>query len=207
MITVVTEPPGGDEPLGAALDGAGVVAGTSPVGVLTAVGISGLDFEPGATEDGTVAGTVSVSVTGHTVVETAMVEVTTVVESAGQLTTVGAQLVMVTCVVEYTVEVVMRVVDGAIVMTGTDDEGTRDEELPPVADGMTGVEADVVLGTSAGPQLNSMLWIPRSRSSPLLSSGRWKLIATAPPHCSLVMWVSSGEHEATFLQDEPSGIS
>jgi hypothetical protein len=40
-----------------------------------------------------------VSVTGQTVVDTAMVEVTTVVESAGQLVTVGAQLVMVTSLV------------------------------------------------------------------------------------------------------------
>ena len=47
-----------------------------------------------------------VSVTGHTVVEIAMVEVTTVVESAGQLVTVGAQLVIVISLVVYTVEVV-----------------------------------------------------------------------------------------------------
>jgi hypothetical protein len=38
-------------------------------------------------------------VTGHTVVEIAMVEVTTWVESAGQLVTVEAQLVMVTSLV------------------------------------------------------------------------------------------------------------
>jgi len=38
---------------------------------------------------------IPVAVTGHTVVETAMTEVTTVVDSAGQLVTVGAQLVMV----------------------------------------------------------------------------------------------------------------
>lgn len=107
VTTVVTDPSGGPE---TTLDGAGVVAGTSPVGVLGAVGINGvLVFEPGATDDGSVAGevSVSVSVTGHTVVETAIVEVTTVVESAGQLTTVGAQLVIVTSSVEYTVEVVI----------------------------------------------------------------------------------------------------
>lgn len=40
------------------------------------------------------------------VVETAIVWVTTVLELAGQLVTVGAQLVMVTSVVVYTVEVV-----------------------------------------------------------------------------------------------------
>lgn len=39
---------------------------------------------------------VSDSVTGQTVVVTGMVEVTTVVDSAGQLVTVGAHLVMVT---------------------------------------------------------------------------------------------------------------
>ncbi len=38
----------------------------------------------------------SVGVTGHTVVDTAMTEVTTVVDSAGQLVTSGAQLVTVT---------------------------------------------------------------------------------------------------------------
>ena len=51
--------------------------------------------------------TAVVSVTGHTVVEIGIVEVTTVVESAGQLTTSGAQLVMVTSLVVYTVEVVI----------------------------------------------------------------------------------------------------
>ena len=50
---------------------------------------------------------VVVSVTGHTVVEIGIVEVMAVVESAGQLTTSGAQLVMVTSLVVYTVEVVI----------------------------------------------------------------------------------------------------
>jgi hypothetical protein len=40
-----------------------------------------------------------VSVTGHTVVDIAIVEVTTLVESAGQLVTVAAQLVTVTSLV------------------------------------------------------------------------------------------------------------
>lgn len=44
--------------------------------------------------------------TGHTVVEIAIVEVTTVVDPAGQLVTVGAQLVIVISEVVYTVEVV-----------------------------------------------------------------------------------------------------
>jgi hypothetical protein len=48
-----------------------------------------------AGRDGELAAAGVVSVTGHTVVETAMVEVTTVVESAGQLVTLAAQLVMV----------------------------------------------------------------------------------------------------------------
>lgn len=38
---------------------------------------------------------VEVVVTGHTVVETGMIEVTTTVEFLGQLVTVGAQLMMV----------------------------------------------------------------------------------------------------------------
>lgn len=56
--------------------------------------------------EGELAAAGVVSVTGQTVVETAMVEVTTVVESAGQLVTLAAQLVMVTSLVVYTVEVV-----------------------------------------------------------------------------------------------------
>jgi hypothetical protein len=49
---------------------------------------------------------VSVAVTGHTVVETAMVEVTTMIEFVGQLATVGAQSEEVMAVVVYTVDVV-----------------------------------------------------------------------------------------------------
>jgi hypothetical protein len=48
-----------------------------------------------AGKDGELAAAGVVLVTGQTVVEIAMVEVTTVVESAGQLVTVGAQLVIV----------------------------------------------------------------------------------------------------------------
>ena len=56
---------------------------------------------------GELAPTGVISVTGHTVVEMAMVEVVTIVESAGQLVTSGAQLVMVISLVAYTVEVVI----------------------------------------------------------------------------------------------------
>lgn len=59
--------------------------------------------------------------TGHTVVEIAIVEVTTIVECAGQLLTVGAQLVMVISVVVKTVDVVNDsvgdVVPGVYVIT------------------------------------------------------------------------------------------
>ena len=56
---------------------------------------------------GEVAPTGVISVTGHTVVEIAIVEVVTTVESAGQLVTSGAQLVIVISLVAYTVEVVI----------------------------------------------------------------------------------------------------
>lgn len=46
------------------------------------------------------AGTEAVEETGQTVVDTAMVDVTTVVESAGHSVIVGAQLVIVCSVVE-----------------------------------------------------------------------------------------------------------
>lgn len=49
---------------------------------------------------------VSVSVTGHTVVEMGMVDVTTTVDPAGQLVTEAAQLVIVISLVVYTVDVV-----------------------------------------------------------------------------------------------------
>ena len=47
--------------------------------------------------------------TGHTVVLTATIEVTTDIERAGQLVTVGAQLVMVETMVLKTVDVVIGV--------------------------------------------------------------------------------------------------
>lgn len=79
-----------------------------PVGIVWVVAIEVSDEAlpvTAATEDGTVgivvavAAVVSVAVTGQMVVETAMVEVTVIVDSAGQLVTVGAQLVMVTSLV------------------------------------------------------------------------------------------------------------
>jgi uncharacterized Zn ribbon protein len=96
-----------------------------------------------------------VSVTGQTVVEIAIVEVTTVVESAGQLTTSGAQLVIVTSLVVYTVEVVIRtgvVISGVeaaedpagvwLVVKGTDDEAEIED-----------VETDVPLGGTPADEL------------------------------------------------------
>jgi hypothetical protein len=64
-----------------------------------------LGLEP-AGREGELAPAGVVSVTGQTVVEIAMVEVTTVVESAGQSVTLAAQLVIVISLVVYTVEVV-----------------------------------------------------------------------------------------------------
>lgn len=78
-------------------------AGTLSVGI-EPVGAVSVGEDPAGVVDWPAAGVVSV--TGHTVVEMAMVEVTTVVESAGQLVTVGAQLVIVISLVVYTVEVV-----------------------------------------------------------------------------------------------------
>lgn len=74
------------------------------------------------------AGVVPASVTGQTVVETAMVEVTTDVESAGQSVTVGAQLVIVISLVVKMVEVVHdcdRLAPEEVALT---------DEVPPAAD-------------------------------------------------------------------------
>jgi len=73
-------------------------AGETPLGVvLEPEGAVG-EVDTGETPVGA-EGEVSVSVTGQIVVEIAMVEVITVVEWAGQLMTVGAQLVIVISVV------------------------------------------------------------------------------------------------------------
>ena len=83
------------------VEGAGVPTGvsladegqTDEYGALELMGRTSLGLGTPGTDEDPAAGVVSV--TGQTVVEIAMVEVTTVVESAGQLVTVGAQLVMV----------------------------------------------------------------------------------------------------------------
>lgn len=80
----------GELPLGELAGGAGELIGREPLGAGTET--TGVDS--------VVAGIVSVSVTGHTVVETGIVEVTTEKELAGQSVTVGAQLVMVYSLVE-----------------------------------------------------------------------------------------------------------
>lgn len=90
-----------------------VVVGRTPVGEVSVWG-----------------GVLFVLVTGQTVVEMAMVEVITVVECAGQLLTVGAQLVTVTSVVVKIVEV------------------TKDG-LGDVV-GWVGTEADEVVGLTSG---------------------------------------------------------
>jgi hypothetical protein len=196
-------------------------------GVTSGVGLP--ELEPAATEEGRETEAVSVAVTGHTVVETAMVEVMTLIELAGQLVTVGAQLVMVISLVVYTVEVVhwTGVVTGTgVVMPAEDDVGiTSDEEgigvgttgvddswlagvdddsgLTPVSVGTAAVRVEVVL---PGEQSKSMLWTPMSQSSSSDPSGCSKLTEVAPPHWSLLTWVPSGEQEATLRQVDPSGM-
>lgn len=205
----------------------GAVSVAVSEGVTSGVGLPELD--PAATEEGRETEAVSVAVTGHTVVETAMVEVMTLIELAGQLGTVGAQLVMVISLVVYTVEVVhwTGVVTGTgVVMPAEDDVGTTSDEdgtgvgmtgvddsgptgveddsgLTPVSVGTAGVEVEVVL---PGEQSKSMLWTPMSQSSSSDPSGGSKLTEVAPPHWSLLTWVPSGEQEATLRQVEPSGM-
>jgi heme/copper-type cytochrome/quinol oxidase subunit 2 len=128
----------GELPLGPA--GLEDPTGTLPVGI-DPVGAVSVGEGPAGVVDCPAAGVVSV--TGHTVVEIAMVEVTTVVESAGQLVTVGAQLVIVISLVVYTVEVVHLggalepgVIPAAgVVAAGIEGEGTPGTEEP------TGLEA------------------------------------------------------------------
>ena len=70
----------------------GIVVG-DVVGVIDAVDFAGVVVVVGIIVGVDVPG---VTVTGQIVVETAMVDVMTMVEDAGQTVTVGAQLVMVT---------------------------------------------------------------------------------------------------------------
>lgn len=100
---VVGEFPAGDEPAGeTAEEIADETADEIAVETAVETATAGLV----SVAETTVLWPVSVAVTGQIVVETAIVWVTTVLELAGQLVTVGAQLVMVTSVVVYTVEVV-----------------------------------------------------------------------------------------------------
>lgn len=94
--------PAGEVATDVTLGTPGVPAGTETAGVLLGAGDS--DGEPtgktllglGPTgTDGELAPAGVVSVTGHTVVEMAIVDVVTMVESAGQLVTLAAQLVIV----------------------------------------------------------------------------------------------------------------
>lgn len=143
---------------------AGVEAAEVPLGgVDTAEELTGktpVELGPAGTLELTVAAVVSV--TGHTVVAIGIVEVTTVVESAGQLTTSGAQLVMVTSLVVYTVEVVIwtgvvtsgveaaEVPAGLLVVKGTDvplGGGTPSDELigrTLLGLGTTGIDTELV---------------------------------------------------------------
>jgi hypothetical protein len=100
---------------------------------LLGLGTSGTDSEVVAAVVVSAVVSAAVSVTGQTVVERAIVEVTTVVEPdpAGQSVTVGPQLVMVNKLVVNTVDVVIRrgvliavVAPGATVEPGTEAEGT-----------------------------------------------------------------------------------
>jgi len=104
------EEPGAEEP-GAADDGAGEPgtedadtgdAGAEEAGA-EATGTEAPGEEPAGAE------LPVTEATGHTVVLTAMIEVTTDIERAGQLVTVGAQLVMVETMVLNTVDVVIGV--------------------------------------------------------------------------------------------------
>lgn len=139
----------GEEPEGPAgevEEGAGEVAGKLPLGLGRAdVDLVGDEPAGGVSADVDSAGVETaggVSVTGHTVVEIAMVEVTTEVESAGQLVMVGAQLVIVTSLVVYTVEVVHLGGTLAVgVMVPAADEVPADEILTGGED--TGAEEEL----------------------------------------------------------------
>lgn len=126
----------GEEPKGPA----GEVAGKLLLGLGPTDVDLGDEAAGGALADVASAGVVTageVSFTGQTVVEIAMVEVTTEVESAGQLVMVGAQLVIVTSLVVYTVEIV-HLADEVLageVLTGAEGAGAE-EKLKRVEDAL-----------------------------------------------------------------------
>lgn len=109
-------------------EGAGVAVSfgvpTTSLGTSAVDGSGGDAVEPSGTSgtggEGDSAEVVPASETGHTVVETAMIEVTTAVDSAGHSATVGAQEVIVTMVVLKMVEVVIGTVVSAVVVTSVE---------------------------------------------------------------------------------------
>lgn len=136
---------------------------------------------------------VSVAVTGQIVVEIAIVLVMTVVEWAGQLVTVGAQLVMVTSVVVKTVEVTkddpegVVTVEGGVVVPGAGVElcavvGLSAGVLEPFA-GVVETAPGVEEKPDLGPvQSNPIPQMPKPHSDTELLSEIWKLTEVAPPH-------------------------
>lgn len=168
------------------------------------------------------AGGGEAAVTGQIVVEIAMTEVTTCIELAGQLVTVGAQLVIVISVVLKMVEVVKGT------PAGTEDGASETERLLPAdgdsiallgavptleatEDGATAtlfVDGDGLAGgLDAGLQSNPMLWMPISQGWSPPCSGIWNATDFAPPHC--VFWTvdPAAEHDAVCLHVDPSGMS
>lgn len=117
----------GDEPEGTAGD----VAGKLPLG-LTGTDGADVDCEEVA------------SVMGQTVVLMGIVEVIIWVESAGQLVTLGAQLVIVISLVEYTVEVVHceTLADVIDSVTGDEPDGLTGELTGDETEGPAGEEAE-----------------------------------------------------------------
>lgn len=182
VISVVVAPATGEEAAGvvaATPEVAGeLAAGEDPTAVVPAgvVSATGLTPEAEGEADATLDAAdgdawteeaPSVSVTGQMVVETGMVDVTTTVDLAGQLVTVGAQLVMVTSLVVYTVEVVsfwaeevgageVTAEEIAAEEAGTAGTETADEDEAE-ADGIT-VELAEVVPTAAGVVLGEEEW-------------------------------------------------
>jgi hypothetical protein len=162
--SVTTTPDGADKGSTAELEEVGNTDGLAPGGVPL-----------GGVADGRAE---LVSVTGQTVVDIAIVEVTTLVAPAGQDVTLGLQLVTVTTVVVKTVEVVITGVDddvsvGPELLSSAADEETA--ELEGVRVSLLGGALDTELlelrlggglgVTSGGLQSNSIRWIPKSHSS------------------------------------------
>ena len=188
------------------------------IGVPVTSDVSGLSTDDeGADAEPLVSGT------DTTLVETAKVDVTSVVESAGQSGTSDAQLVMVRTDVAKTVDVdgccvvvagtgvptdSASELDSAGLVAGTELPSTGTDSVTKAGDVAESLSAVVVSAFFAGGlQSKLIFWMPTSQSPFSFSAaGSLKVTFLAPPHWSFFTVAPPGPHAALERHLDPSGM-